>query len=225
MAPSEEPNTPEVDPEAHTDLAATTRSGKKVTIRLIADKSFFHDAFRIDYKPQIDAEWLLAYLVARRAIDPRHRIAVTASSIIERLEQELRLRPHAGGAVSVGLVIRNLVRPYHIPPEENLSWAPLYVARLLSDAGTISLVISSVKNDRWMQRMKDAGVEWKVKGFQPGMSSLRALEHAWFVPFDTHGCSHILEKYDPLYGPVTTIIGLPERGRRRPPAKPGSSRK
>jgi len=210
-----------VDSEAHNDLYVTNKNGLKIPVRLVADKSFFHDAFRTDYEPQIDAEWLWAYLAARRAIDPRHRIAVTATSIIDRLESELRpfLRPNLGGAVSVGLLIRNLVRPYYIPPEENLGWAPLYVARILRDSGTIPIVVSSVKPERWMQRMKDAGVQWKIEGFQPGMADLRAVEHAWFVPFDTHFCSHVLEEADPLYRSITNIVGMPERGRKDTPAK------
>jgi len=46
------------------------------------------------------------------------------------------------------------------------------------------------------------------------------MEHAWFAPFDTHLCSHVLEDIDPLYKSVTGIIGKPERGRRRSPKKP-----
>lgn len=54
----------------------------------------------------------------------------------------------------------------------------------------------------------------KIEEFEPGMADLRAVEHAWFVPFDTHFCSHVLEESDPLYKSVTNLVGLPDRRRK-----------
>ena len=193
-----------MDDDKHYDLA---HGG--VLFRFVADKSFFHDALRTDYQAQPDAGWLWTYLMARRTFDPHHKILISANSIVERLQAEFRTYPSI--RPQVVLVIRTLAECYPIPPDIPLDFAPLYVAKILNDSGTVAVIVSSVKQQKWLERMKDAGVEWKVEGFKSEMSDKRAIEHSWFVPLSTHACSHILEGLDPLYKLVTKMIGFPKR--------------
>ena len=190
----------------HSDI---TIGVKGVQLRLVAVKSFFHDAFRTDYEKQVDAEWLWAYIVGRKAVDPHHRILVTSSSIVERLRNDFRAFPSIPPQVVI--VIRNVADRITIPSDVPLDLAPLYVAKILRDMRVAAVVVSSVKPGKWLERMMRAGVKWEVEGFEDGMSDLRAIEHAWFLPTDAHLCSHFLEHYDPVYRDVIKLVGKPQR--------------
>lgn len=183
---------------------------------LVADKSFYHDALRSDYERPDDAEWLFAYLVSRRAISSiPEKIMVTASSIIDRLSKEFRSYPEIPAQTI--LAIRNLTDVYVVPDDVNLGWAPLYVSRILYDHSIVPVIVSSVKMEKWMDRMKDAGLKWQIRGFTTEeISSKRVRENAWSCPLNAGICATILKGADPLYNSVTKLIGPPPVGRQYP---------
>jgi len=194
------------DAEPHRDLALGGRR-----LRFVADKSFFHDAFRTDYPRQPDAVWLWAYIMARKAVDRHHRILVTSTSILTKLQQEFRDKfPEIPPQVI--LAIQSLTERISMPTEADVSLelVPLYISKILRDAGTVPVIVSSVKFGKWVEREKRAGVRWGLEGFQVGMSDNRALEKLWFIPSNTHQASLVLQSLDPVYKEVVQVIGRPQ---------------
>ena len=196
----------DTDPKEYSQFVSPLRVGP-YPLLLVADRSFFHDAFRSDYERPPYAEWLLAYLVTRRAVAPSPaKIMVTASSIIERLSKEFRSYPEIPAQAI--LAIRNLTEVHVVPDDVNLSWAPLYVSRILRDHSIVPVIVSSVKPEKWIERMKDAGLAWQIKGFNTDdISEKRVRENAWSCPLDAGTCARILEVTDPLYSSVTKMVG------------------
>ncbi len=175
----------------------------------MADKSFFHDAWRTDYQPQTDAEWLWAYFVTRRSQRHEGKILATASSIVERLNAEFKAYPHIPSQVT--LTIYDVGDVLQVPADVDLGLVPIFVAKILRDQGSVAMIVSSVKTEKWLERLKWAGLNWKVEGFTKEMSDDRAMEQAWFVPVGTHMASHYLEGLDPAYKEVVKAIGSPAR--------------
>ncbi len=135
---------------------------------------------------------------------------VTASAIVDRLEREFKA--YRDIPPQVGLVIRGTVLCHQIPGDIDLGLAPLYVAKMLYDQGIKCLLISSVKARKWLDRMKQAGLDWEIEGFTPGMSDLRAVRKAWFAPGWKKASSTILEAFDsPVYAEVLKHLEAPER--------------
>lgn len=145
----------------------------------------------------------------RRALGFTDPVMATASSIVDRLDDEFKRFQDI--PPQVGLVIRGVLECRSIPREVDLALAPLYVAMMLADAGTICIIVSSVKPRKWLSRVKKAGLDWEVEGFTPKMSDLRAQRRAWFEPLGTHGASHILELYDAAYPEVLKYFSGPLR--------------
>lgn len=177
---------------------------------LVADKSFFHDAWRTDYesKSKSDAEWLFAYILTRRALGYRERILATSLSVVDRISAEFKA--YADIPAQVALVILQHAECYPIPGDVGLGLAPIYVAKRLSDDGRICLIVSSVKRQKWLDRLRLAGVTWEVKGFDASMSDQRAMSQAWFASIGSPLASRLLETLDSAYKEVVGIIGGPE---------------
>jgi len=183
--------------------------------RLLTDRTFFHDAWRTDYNPPYEARWLFMYLTTRQTFDEsREKLLVVPEILARRLNSEFRAFPDV--PANVVLLIREVALYYPTPTDISLDLAPLFVAKALADGGTVCLIISSVKTDKWIERLKRAEIDWKVEGFETAenprkISDRRAIQQAWFVPLGSKQVARLLRAWDSrYYKKVVEIIGPPD---------------
>jgi hypothetical protein len=174
------------------------------SIRFIADKSFFHDVFRTDYDHQDESRWMSDYLFARNSIKPNHKLMITPSSIIGRLRDEIG--SHGDIQFQTMLTVEAITEIYPYPNNENLKFAPIYLAKTIFDFGFIPVIISSVSGEKWLERAHKVGMIQNEEEFTKNMSIKRLDGKMWFVPANARECTDILKDFDNLYQKVTSLL-------------------
>lgn len=178
-------------------------------IRLVGDRTLFHDMFRKTHE-DVDADsarWLLAYLTWRNALNPTDVILVTARSILR--EVELAFRNIEYQLPRVLAATYSFVRQVDLPDTVPSKHAAIYVAKLLSDQGGVPLLATSVQIDKMVERIHEAGLELQVEGFTERMSELRVKRGAWCIPAGPVPLTYFLSIYDPMYQEIVPSLGIP----------------
>ena len=97
-----------------------------------------------------------------------------------------------------------------MPSDIQIDFTPLYTAKILDDNGIRPLIISSVKEEKWIERIRKAGVDWNIDGFTESMSAQRIIENAWTSPVPKELYVELLEVIDRIYyQKIIKIIGTP----------------
>lgn len=175
-------------------------------IRLILDRSFFHDAFRTDYPNTESAKWIFSYLVNRRAVS-RQKICITSSVIINNFA--FRLKSFPGVPPQTILAILAITEVYPLPQEDmQFDHSTLYVAKILYDNQGIPIILSSVSMEKWRTRAVKAGIEMGLE-FDEDMSVKRVYDNIWFLPMNSVLCISLFKKFDPLYSQIIDMVGDP----------------
>ncbi len=189
---------------------AFTYKGKRISIKFVADRTFFHDVFRNDYSSDGYARWFFSYLVVRKSLDTDRRIMAVPSTILDKISREFRSYP--GVPATFILYIQAIAETYTMPSDIQIDFTPLYTAKILDDSGIRPLIISSVKEEKWIERIRKAGVDWNIDGFTESMSAQRIIEKAWTFPIPKESYVELLEVIDPIYyQKIIKIIGTPKR--------------
>lgn len=175
-------------------------------IRLILDRSFFHDAFRTDYPLTEPAKWVFSYLVIRRAISGQ-KICYTSSLIIDRFARELKTFPDV---LPITILALHALMEVYVLPQEDMQQdlSTLYVAKILYDNQMIPIILSSVSMAKWRTRAVKAGMDMGLD-FDEDMSLRRVYDNIWFLPLTSVLCISLLKKFDPLYPQILEMIGAP----------------
>lgn len=174
-----------------------------IPYRFIVDKTVFHDAFRTSYEHSEDPRWLTDYFLARLSIKP-NKILTIPSTIIDRLSVEFKTYPDTPSQVI--LIIESIASIYQFPKNEDLNYAPIYLAKTLSDFGYIPVIVSSVKKEKWYDRGHRVGMIQNVDDFTKSMSQRRLEKGVWFYPVSASECKGILHQVDHEYDKVLPLL-------------------
>ena len=188
---------------------AFTYNNKRLPVKFVTDRTFFHDVFRRDYSSDGYARWLYSYLVVRKSLDTDRRIMAVPSTILDKISTEFRSYP--GVPATFILNIQAIAETYTMPSDIQIDFTPLYTAKILDDSGIRPLIISSVKAEKWIERIRKAGVDWNIEGFTESMSAQRIIENAWTSPVPKELYVELLEVIDRIYyRKIIKIIGTPK---------------
>lgn len=187
---------------------AFMQDGRRIPVKFVADRTFFHDTFRKDYSSDGYAKWLFSYLVVRKSLDTDRRIMAVPSTILDKISIEFRSYP--GVPSTFILNIQAISETYTMPSDIQIDFTPLYTAKILDDSGIRPLIISSVKEEKWIERIRKAGVDWNIDGFTETMSAQRIIEKAWTSPVPKKFYAELLATIDKIYyEKIVKIIGTP----------------
>ena len=179
-----------------------------IPLRFLIDHTFFHDIFG-DYPHSDKAKWLRFYTYIRYTQNRSEKIIIVPKVIFDKVQFEFPI--YRGISHKV---IQSIRRIMEIIPMEgiNSDLSIIYVASWLLSRDTIPIIISSVSEGKWLDRIKKLGVEIKFEGFTKVMSDRRIQEKFPGVLVDTKKpetkeiLSNILSIYDSEYQRVLEII-------------------
>lgn len=179
-------------------------SYKGTPIIFIADRSFFHDALRTEYSHPDDSEWLLFYSVVRHSLEPFHKILAMSSIVLDKLQNEFRSYPDIPPQIIQ--VVKKLVHIAQFSQDVPIDYSTIYATAYLSSKDIIPIIVSSVKEKKWLDRIKKAGMELKVKGYTKNMSYKRIDETFPGYLATAKDAREILQDFDPIYGKIESLI-------------------
>jgi len=208
------------------DPSNELRLSERLQLRLVGDRSLFHDMFRTTYEGTESARWLLAYLTWRNALNPTDVVLVTARSILREVARAFENIEYQLPRILAATY--SFTRQIDLPETVASKYAALYVAKILSDQAIAPLVVTSVSREKMIERIHESGLDLRVEGFTDKMSDLRVLQGSWCFPVDSAFAIAILATYDPMYKEIVPGLGLPPihrptQKRPDPPARPAKA--
>jgi hypothetical protein len=133
-----------------------------------------------------------------------------SSTAVERWVREFR--PYSGQvprAVLAVEAIADVVRLGNTPL--SLDDSTLIVAKLLNDNGTIPVILSSVKAEKWKGRTQELGLKLGLEEFTEDMSEKRIEENMWCAPMSAKACVNIMKLFDGGFFPqIVKVLGYPK---------------
>lgn len=175
---------------------------KKHPIYFLVDHTFYNDAFRPDYSHTKDALWIFSYNIIRHTFEPNEKILIVPKLILDLLQKE----GHSSITRHVYTISKlTLVIPIR---EESPNLAIIKLALLLDSQERIPIIVSSVKEDKWLERVRKLGLDYNINGFSEQMSSTR-LKNIFPAPIKTPDkAREIISKYDSLFKRINKKIHL-----------------
>lgn len=177
---------------------------KKRPICFLIDHTFLNDVFRPDYQHTNDGLWIFSYSITRYAFEPNEKILVVPKLILDILQTE--------GHSSITKNIYTISKFINVIPikEESPNLAIIKLALLFYTQERFPIIISSVTEDKWLERVKKIGLDYNINGFSEQMSTTR-LKNMFPAPIKkTDEAREIIYKYDSLFKKIDKKIHLEE---------------
>jgi hypothetical protein len=178
-------------------------------VRFVIDRSFLHDAFRIDYPVNESAKWLFPYFVHRSAL-AKVKVCIMPSTAVERWSREFR--PYLGQTPRAVLAVQAIAEVYQLAdPRIRLDDSTLIVAKILNDSGITPVILSSVKADKWSERTQELGIKLGLEEFTEDMSKKRIQEKMWCAPMSAKSSVSLMKFMDTkFFSQIVKVLGYPK---------------
>jgi len=175
---------------------------KNRQIYFLIDHTFFNDAFRSDYSHTKDALWIVSYSIARRVFEQNEKILVVPQSILDIIYQK--------GKFSITQYIYTINKITNVVPirEKSPNMAIVKIALLLDSQEKFPIIVSSVNEDKWLERVQRIGLDNKITGFSKQMSKKRLI-NIFPAPIKKFNeAREMISKHDSLFKKINKKIHL-----------------
>jgi len=175
---------------------------KKRPIYFLIDHTFFNDVFRQDYPHTKDGLWIFSYSITRYAFEPNEKILVVPKLILDILQRE--------GHSSITNHFNTIRKFTTIIPSREVSpnLAIIKLALLFHSQERFPVIVSSVTEAKWLERVRKIGLDYSINGFSEQMSTTRLRNIFPALIKKTDEAREMISEYDSLFKKIDKKIHL-----------------